>query len=381
MTCRLLVVAGEISGDRMAARVLKQLRQQNPELQSFGLGGDALAAQGLELCHHLREVAAMGFIEVVVRAGKIFRLARGLLRLAVQRRPQAALLVGFSELNGWLGPKLRQLGIRVLWYAPPQVWAWRPGRVPRLAQASDALALILPFEKEAWRHAQVESHYVGHPALDVPVLSAPAARSTLGLPLQGDTVLLLPGSRIQEIRRLTPLLLSVGRRLQERGIASVRLAAAPSLPENERCFLMESCRSQGIEIRAIEPNCFSAFDLAIACSGTATLECALAGAPPLIVYLTDRFTAALARALLRVDQVGLPNLVLHRQAFPEFLQEEASLERLTEAALSALASREALIQACRELQHRLAPNPGPMPAARVAALLQRWLPDARHPLC
>jgi hypothetical protein len=156
-----LVVAGEGSGDAMAAPVVRQLG-----VPAFGLGGTALGAVGMELVSDLSRTAAMGVGAVLVRAPLLIDAGRRLLSEARRRKPRAALLVGFSEFNAWLGPRLRKLGMRVLWYSPPQIWAWRGGRADTLRDACDRMAVILPFEEELWRAHGADAHYVGHPSLE-----------------------------------------------------------------------------------------------------------------------------------------------------------------------------------------------------------------------
>ena len=199
---QLLVVAGEGSGDMLAAAAVAQLRAN-----AFGIGGTALRAAGAETLVDVSELGAMGLGAVIANLPQIRRAARRVLASARARPTRAALLVGYTEFNAWLGPRLRQLGIFVLWYGAPQIWAWRWRRGQRLARACDRMAVLLPFEEPLWHELGVNARYVGHPVLEQPLLARAAARAQLGVAHNTDHVALLPGSRNQEVRHhLGPML-------------------------------------------------------------------------------------------------------------------------------------------------------------------------------
>jgi lipid-A-disaccharide synthase len=365
----LLVVAGEGSGDRLAAPVLERLRTP-----SFGLGGPAMAEQGCRLVADQSELAAMGIGSVLWRAG---RLARAWQKLGAAIRadhPRAALLVGFSEFNARLAPRLRQRGTRVLWYSPPQIWAWRSGRGARLARASDLMALILPFEQAAWERWGARAHYVGHPALEVRYPPRELARAALGVSATAELVAVLPGSREQEVRVHLPLLLDAFAELARRrpGLRAVVIVARTLAPE-VGAWVARRARASGADTLALGvPELFSAFDLALAKSGTGTLEAALARVPPVIVYRPGPVTAWWARRTLGVPLVGLPNLVLGERAFPELLAQSARPGRIAAEAHGLLLDRSRAIRACDRVREALRGGER-APSARVADLIAPWL--------
>jgi lipid-A-disaccharide synthase len=357
----LLVVAGEPSGDALAADVVARLGRP-----SFGLGGPRLARAGTDVLVDLRSFAAMGVAPVLLRAPRLFGASRSVARAVALRRPRAALLVGFSEMNARLAPRLKQRGTRVLWYAPPQVWAWRPGRAPRIAAVVDRLAVVLPFETRTWQAAGAVVDYVGHPAARAAWLDTPAN----GAP----TVALLPGSRSHEVRSHLPPLLDAARRLAGGGVRA-RLVLAEALDGHVAERAIRDARRAGVgTTRAPLPEALSGASAAIVASGTATLECAAHGVPPVIVYRTDPLTFGVARRLVRVPHIGLPNLTLGERAFPELLQGDAHGAAIAHATFAVLEARDAHLGRCRDVRDALGRSlDDRSPADRVAAMIDAWL--------
>jgi lipid-A-disaccharide synthase len=370
----LLVVAGEGSGDAMAAPVVRRL-----SVAGFGLGGPRLRDAGVELLGDVSELATLGIGPTVRKAPAIARAAVRLLREIGRRRPRAALLAGYSEFNTWLGARLRARGTRVLWYGAPQVWAWRPGRAPAIRRACDRLAVVLPFEQALWRGLGADARYVGHPALGQRAIDRDVLRARLGFARDVQALAVLPGSREREVaRHLMPMLDAVDRLGRERSGIEARLFLAPSLPLPVRQAAAAQAERSGVpvlETPGMEP--LSAFDAAIVASGTATLECAVHGVPPLIVYRTGPVTGAVARRALRVPHIGLPNLLLGARVFPEFYQEDVSGSRLAASIPQLLDLRAQLVERCAEVRELLvAPLAGDdeaAPADRVARWIGPWL--------
>lgn len=366
----LLVSAGEGSGDAMAAPVVRALGGP-----AFGLGGRALAAAGAELSVDLASVTGMGIGAVLAKAPAIARAARRLLVEARERRARAALLVGYSEFNAWLGPRLRELGVRVLWYAPPQIWAWRAGRAPGLRRAVDRMAVVLPFEEALWRNHGVDAHFVGHPSLERSQVPRDAVRQRLGLTPWAEYVALLPGSRPHEVRRhLGPMLDALALLRAERGALDARVVVAPALGPSDAAWATRRAHASGVGvIESSAPAVLPAFDVALAASGTVTLECVAAEVPPVIGYRAGAVTELVARRMLSVDHIGLPNLVLGERVFPELVQASFTAEHLAEQAGKLLDERARFVRACRDVRATLAPAAEPAPSAHVARLVAPWL--------
>lgn len=357
----------------MAADVVSSLG-----VPTFGLGGDELAHAGADIVAHLREFTTMGVGSVATRTPSLAWAAARLATALSARRPRAALLVGFSEFNARLGPLLRARGLPVLWYGAPQIWAWRERRGRRLRRAADRLAVILPFEEPLWRQLGADARYVGHPALDETRLGRVHARAKLSIAKTATSVAVLPGSRPAEVRRhLEPMLDAIRQLQQSDRELEARVLLAPSLDRNTLAWAQRSAEASGVRL-AESPmattSLLPAFDIALASSGTATLQCALAQVPPVVVYRAPPLLGLLARALVHLEHIALPNIVLGRRAFPELVQRDATATKIASAARHNLRQRRELRAACLEVDHALRhPRHGTENApSRVAGMMKPW---------
>lgn len=379
-------VSGEASGDRIAAGIARSLTPSN--VRCFGMGGAASAAAGVEIVADIRQSAAMGLTEV---AARLPRLAISFARLSARirrERPRAAVLVNYTEYNLLIGRRLRKMGVPVMWCVAPQVWAWRPARTAAVARAVDRMAVILPFEEALWQKAGVDAHYVGHPALDACPPTRTEARARLALDGAGPFVALLPGSRVHEVRKLAPAMLAaVGLLKQRVPRATARLLAAGSLDPLTLFWLKAEAHKAGVDVIDVDPeqgaaSLLPAFDAALVASGTATLECALCGATPVVTYRLSRMTAAVARRMVRTPHVSLPNVILGGPHYPELLQEQAEPRAMARQIALVLERPDEFGQKADELRRRLVwpksgtPSPGRSSAERVAALLSDWIDPA-----
>lgn len=370
----LLVVAGEPSGDRAGARVVAELGR---EVHAFGLGGGALTDQGVELLARVPELAAAG-LDVAGRAFGIGRAFLRVLRAAKERRPRAALLVDYAEFNARLAPRLRRMGIKVLWYGAPQVWAWRPERASHLKDAVDTVAVVLPFEESLWRAQGVDARYVGHPVLEIDALSRTQARSALSLTRGAAAVAILPGSRTQEVRRLLRAMLDAYESVRaDRASVDGRVLLAAGLDDATRTFALREAKAARVPCVDVDAAngafpLLGAFDASLCAAGTASLEAALAGAMPVIAYKVSKLTEAFVRPRLTTPHIGLPNVLLGRRVFPELLQEEANARSLARGLAWVLDRAADLDVARRELDALLRKDAPPRPSGAVADILRGW---------
>jgi lipid-A-disaccharide synthase len=369
----LLVVAGEASGDRAAAAVLERLAG----VRAFGLGGPALAETGAELLSDMRAWTALGLGEAAARGHGVWQAWRSLAREIRKRRPRAAMLVGYSEFNARLAPTLHRRGTRVLWYGPPQVWAWRPGRMEGIRQCVDRMAVVLPFEEPLWRAAGADAHYVGHPARETVLVDRRDARHSLGMTPLASAVAILPGSRPHEVRRLLgPMLDAYEVVRSDRASVDARVLVAPSLDDATCAWVRGMCdrphvAAFDVDARVGVMPLLPAFDVALCASGTVSLEAALARAVPVVAYRVGLATELAARALLRAEHVALPNVILARRAFTELLQRDVRVDRLAAALADALDRHAELVADCDEVEARL--GDARKPSAAVASMLAPWL--------
>jgi lipid-A-disaccharide synthase len=366
---RFLIVAGEASGDAHAARLVAAMRGLGV-CRVRGVTGPALAAAGAERLVAMAELSVIGFSGVLARLPRIWSAYRRLLAEARDFRPHAAVLVDSPGFNFRLGPALHRLGIPVFYYIAPQVWAWHAGRAAAMARWVSRLAVILPFEEELFRRAGVDARFVGHPLLEdlAPETDAATLRREAGVPEGGTLLGLLPGSRPQEMIAHAPVMAEAARRLvaTRPGVVAA-LALAPGL-EREVAGLgraLAGVRLLSGRTRAVQAH---AACCAVA-SGTATLETALFGTPEAIVYRTGRLNYAIARRVVRLSHIGLPNIVARRTVAPELIQDECSPARLAATLATWLDDAAARERARAELRTVREQLGGAGASARAAAWL------------
>ncbi len=368
MNRTVMIVAGEASGDLHGATLLRALRQRDPALRAFGIGGEHLVAQGLEVLVPTRDVATMGVTETLGSWKRVWRAYRRTRQALRERRPHLVILIDYPEFNLRLAGYAKQLGLKVFYYISPQVWAWRRGRVRLMRRVIDRLAVVFPFEEELYNDGSSQfAFFVGHPLIDLvqPTRAASETRQRYGLDVDRPLLVLLPGSRPKELRMLLDSAVATARVLAGRGWQSA-LALAPTL---DRSDLAEAVREEVLDgipvVQGDTYNLVHAADVALVASGTATLETALLGKPMVIVYRVSRLTYALGRMLVRVDHIGMPNLILGRRVAAEFLQGDVQPSTLVPAIEEAWSARERFAQAWSELRQRLG---APGAAGRAAAL-------------
>lgn len=370
---RVLIVAGEASGDLHAANVVHELLQRAPQLTIEGIGGERMREAGVRLYAHASDLAVVGLTEVASRLPALWRAYRTMVRLLRERRPDLLMLVDFPDFNLLLAARAKQLEIPVLYFIGPQVWAWRTGRVRSIARDVRRLLVIFPFEEGFYRRCGIEALYVGHPLLDrlSPPPSMEQARHRLELEPTSSVVGVLPGSRIGELRRHLPLLLKATRQLGiGRPDLQVIIAAADGLPLD---LIGSYLRQEASSARVVQGRAYevmAAADLILVASGTATLEAALIGTPMVIVYRLGFVSWLVGRMLIRVPYIGIPNLVAGKGIVPELIQFDATPERIAEEARRLLDSperRRKMKEQLHEVRDRLGP-PGATGRAAEAIL-------------
>ncbi len=375
---RIAIVAGEASGDLHAANVVKELLLRAPGLAIEGIGGDRMREAGVRLHAHASDLAVVGVAEVAVRLPALLRAFRVMVRLLSAKRPDLLILVDFPDFNLLLARRAHRLGIPVLYFIGPQVWAWRRGRVRSIARLVRQLVVIFPFEEGFYRRWGVQPLYVGHPLLDrlSPPPSKEASRRRLGLEQATCVVGLLPGSRIGEVARHLPLLLeATGQLMSGREGLRVIIAAAEGIPlDLIGSYLKQTAYSASV-VQGRAHEVMAASDLILAASGTATLEAAVIGTPMVVVYRLAFPSWLLARILIRVPFIAMPNLVAGKAIVPELVQFHATPERIAAAARRLLDSseiRRAMQGQLHEVRDRLGP---PGAARRTAEAVLDLLPE------
>jgi lipid-A-disaccharide synthase len=378
-----LLSVGDASGDLVARDFVRALAERRPGLRFLGMGGDAMQAEGVELVVHQREVAVGGFVELLPELPRIAGAWRRLTRALRQEPPDLVVLVDSSGFNLPFARHAQRRGVPVLYYVAPQAWAWRRGRIAKLARRVERIAVIFPFEAGVYREYGVSVDYVGHPLVDAVHevgLSQEEARARLALTSGKRLVALLPGSRRGELHYQLGLYLEVARRLHEQqaGVSFVIPVAASLDPEDVRRRIAAARLPAELAIQVVAGRArevLAAADVALAKPGTSTLEAALLGCALVVAARAHPITAAIARRLVRVDSLTLPNLIAGEPVVPELLQGEATPEAVSAAVATLLEepARSRQLEALAEVARGL----GLGGAAHNAAAIAEEMLDAR----
>ena len=331
------IVAGEASGDLLAAGVVSELRRRVPDLRCAGVGGDRMIAAGFEAWSHVRELSVRGYVEVVRHLPRLLKLRSTLTQRLLAQPPAVFVGVDAPDFNLGLEEKLRARGIRVVHFISPSIWAWRSERIGQIGRAVDRMLLVFPFEQAIYDRAGIAATYVGHPlASMVPMVpDAAAARLRLGLVPGGPVVAVLPGSRADEVRYLGATFLAAIDALRKREPElQFVIPAADGALKAMLASMLASWPDLAREVRLVDGrshDCLEAADAVLVASGTATLETALYKRPMVIAYRMPSFSAWLMRRKKMIPWVGLPNILAGEFLVPELLQEQATPAALADA--------------------------------------------------
>ena len=347
-------MAGEASGDMYGARLVVAMKRLTPGIKFFGLGGPAMEKVGVEIIRHLSSVAVVGITEVVPKMGHILEVLREFKRALKVAPPDLVILIDYPGFNLNLAKRAHALGIPVLYYVPPQLWAWWEKRVRKIAKRVDRLAVILPFEKEFYLKHGLEADYVGHPLLDMSLSERgkKEIKEDLGIGHgKGPILGLLPGSRTDEVVRHLPVMINAAEIISRsyQGLSCV-VPLAPSVGED---VVEPYVRNGTLDIsigRYDTKELLKIADVALVASGTATLEAAIMETPMVIAYKVSPVSYFLGRFLAKVSHIGLVNLVAGKTIVQELIQGEATAMRLAEEGIALLRDGERRAQMKKELR-------------------------------
>ena len=363
---KVAVVAGEASGDLHASEVIRELKKLDPSLELFGIGGDLLASEGTELIHHASEMGLVGLFNVIGHLPMLRRVFRALMQRIERERPDIVFLVDYPGFNLRIAKRCKDLGLRVVYYISPQIWAWRQGRVRHIARYVDRMIVVFPFEEEFYRKHGVPVTYVGHPLVE--------QLAHVKRPSRGETlrVALLPGSRKLEVAELLPAMLDAVEVLRRDRAVDAYVIQAPTI---ERAQLDAIVRAKGVEVRVLARDRgegLAAADVSLSASGTATLESAVLGTPVVVMYRLSRLTYWMGRKLVRVPHFSLVNIVAGKQVVPELIQNQVNGERIAEEVRKMIApgAYERLITELARVRELLG---GPGASRRAAAEIREMV--------
>ena len=334
------IVAGEASGDLLGAALVREIKRHHPDARCYGIGGPRMIAEGFESLFPMERLSVMGLVEVLGRLRELLGIRKRLRETFLQDRPDVFIGIDAPDFNLTLERHLKSNGIPTVHYVSPQVWAWREGRLKKIRRSVDHMLCLLPFEAEYYQGHNVPVTFVGHPLADQVAMEPDQtlARQSLNIAGDGPVMAILPGSRKAEVARLAELFLETARQVRQQ-IPSIRflIPAANERRKQQLLPVLEGYPDLDIVLtdgRASEV--MAASDAILIASGTASLEAALHKRPMVISYRMAKLSFAILSRLVKVKYVGLPNLLSDRPMVPELLQNNATVENLTNAMLKAL---------------------------------------------
>jgi lipid-A-disaccharide synthase len=369
-----MISCGEASGDMYAGALATELRRRVPDAEIFGFGGRRLQAAGGHLIGDYGPFAVTGLTEAVRVFPRSFAMLRRLIDAARELRPNVFVAIDFPDFNFKLMAAIRRLGIPIVYYISPQLWAWRPGRMDTMKAYVDRVLVIFPFEEALYRQADVPVQFVGHPLVDMSHHGQERSSFLIerGLDPAAPTVALLPGSRRNELERIVPVVSAAVPIIRARvPNAQFVVACAPNLPDALFARLVNDQPDvRLVLVRDRTDDVLAASDLVITASGTATIQCVLHERPMVVVYRVSPLTYRLGKPFLKVDTFAMPNLVAGRRIVPELIQDAFTAERTAEEALALLtdpARHAAMRDALADVRQQLGP-PGASGRAADAVL-------------
>lgn len=349
MVERVLIIAGEASGDAHGAGVVQELKSRNPDIDIFGIGGDKMKQAGMQLTYHIRDMSFMGFVEVIKHLPLIRSVERTLERLLEIKKPDVVLLIDYPGFNLRFARIAKKYGAKVVYYISPQVWAWKKGRVKKMKGIVDKMLVVFPFEVTIYEKEHVPVTFVGHPLVEQ--MNSSMDRDQFYAKFNLDEgkkfIAVIPGSRKQEIRALFSVMLNAAIQIAGK-TKQVVVAVAPNLSLDEYLDAVP----HGAQIKFIQHATHEVMkyaEFAYVTSGTATLETACTGTPMIVVYKTSPITYWIARLVVRIKNIALVNIVAGKTVVPELIQGSVNVTTLVKEAKMILAQPQRLEEMKNEL--------------------------------
>ena len=337
----LLIIAGEISGDLHGASLIKELKKLDSEINVFGIGGDKMKAAGMQLSYHINRMAFLGFAEIVRHLPFIKRVQKELLELVKTKNISTAVLIDYPGFNLSIAKKLKKLDVKIVYYISPQIWAWGSGRIRKIKKLVDKMLVVFPFEEKLYSNHKVNVEFVGHPLLErlkeYDFLSKEELYKKYNLDKNKEIFLILPGSRDQEVKHIFPEVITAAVKLAEEFNLQVVTACSSNIDINifNRITKVRNFRV----IKDETYNLLKNSKFGIVKSGTSTLEAGLFQLPMIIVYKTSGLTYLIGKSLVRVNYIGMANIISGEKVVPELIQDQVSEETIYKECKKILADK------------------------------------------
>ncbi|GAB4297483.1 MAG: lipid-A-disaccharide synthase [Ignavibacteriaceae bacterium] len=327
---KLLVIAGEVSGDLMGAGLISELKRRIPELEIYGIGGDKMTSAGMNIIYHINDLAFLGFAEVVKHLPFIRKVQKKILRFTESENISLAVLIDYPGFNLSIASKLHKSGVKIVYYVSPQLWAWGEGRIKKIKKFIDKMLVVFPFEEKLYKDNNIDVTFVGHPLpgriKDYSFIDKRQFFEKFNIPEEKRILLILPGSREHEVEHILPVSINAAALIADEFNMQIIVAGSPNI--DEKLYFKLSGHKN---FRVVYNHNFELMkyaDLGIIKSGTSTLEAGLIGLPMVIVYRTSTLTYLIGKSLVKLNNIGMVNIVLGKLAVPELIQAQLTVVNL-----------------------------------------------------
>jgi len=330
---KLMIIAGEESGDLVGAALIKEMKKMNPGITIYGIGGDRMKAEGMNLIYNINQMAFLGFTEVVKHIPFIKKVQKKLISVSMEEEIKTAVLIDYPGFNLNVATRFKKIGMKLIYYVSPQLWAWGLGRMKKIKRLIDKMIVVFPFEEDLYKKNQIDVEFVGHPLIerinDHKFLSREELDNKFELDAAKDILLLMPGSRIHEVAKIFPSMIEAAKNLAKEFNLQVITACSSNIDEN---IFYELSASRDFKIvKGFTYDLMKYAKFGIIKSGTSTLEAGYFALPMIIVYKTSFLTYRIMKNLIRVNKIGMANILLDKNVVPELIQQDASERQIFEA--------------------------------------------------
>jgi len=339
---KLMIITGEVSGDLIGAALVKELKSLKPHLNIIGIGGDKMREEGIELIYHSDQMAFLGFIEVVKHLPFIRKVQKKLIDVIKDEEIKHVVLIDYPGFNLSIAKKLKPFGVKVIYYVSPQIWAWAKGRIKKVKKYVDKMLVVFPFEVEFYGKENINVEYVGHPLVErvssYKFLNKDEFYAKFKLEIDKGILIVMPGSRKQEVKEIFPEAIKAAGKLANKFTLQVVVARSKNIDEEYLRQISDNEKFVSIEDHNYELMKYSRFG--IIKSGTSTLEAGYFSLPMVIVYKTSSLTYLIGKQLVKLDRIGMVNILLNEIVVPELIQNDASGENIFKEASNILSDNQ-----------------------------------------
>ena len=337
-----MIITGEVSGDLIGASLIRELKSLKPDLKITGIGGDKMKSAGMDLIYHTNQMAFLGFVEVVKHLPFIRKVQKNLLDVIKKEKINCVVLIDYPGFNLSIAKKLKPLGVKIIYYVSPQLWAWAKGRVKKIRELVDIMLVVFPFEVEFYKKENVNVEYVGHPLVErinqYKFLSRDEFFSKFNLDRQKEILLVMPGSRKQEVKEIFPEVIKSANKLAIDYNMQVVVARSKNI--SEKYFQQNNDSGKFITIEDHNYELMKYSHFGIIKSGTSTLEAGFFALPMIVVYKTNPLTYMIGKQLVKLDRIGMVNILLDEMVVPELIQSDASSAKIIDTASKILSDKQ-----------------------------------------